>query len=350
VRVTAVDVGRSSVEPLGWEPADVAYTAVVADVPLPPAEVQLDPWNDPEPGAVEAHPTADEVAAVHQAVSDAIASAGPGGAPSPFVRVVEPATGSSGALRLRVALPEPGVVEIRRADGTPVAGRIDDVDDTAGAARLVVSRLEHVARWEQIRVLGDHPSPLADAVGLELYEAVEGEERRPADRRPLPSDGGYQLAYRPGAGGTWLPPRVFVELRNQSDDDLYVAVLDLTDRFRCHAVLPTELVGRGRTLALWSGAPIPASLPVGRPVVPGAKAKDWLKVVVSDVDFDATSFDLDALDEPVSRSAAVRAAPRNTLERIAGKARSRDFGPGGASPPVARWSATTVTLETRVPS
>ena len=75
-----------------------------------------------------------------------------------------------------------------------------------------------------------------------------------------------------------------------------------------------------------------------------------LEVVVSDVEFDATSFDLDALDEPVSRSVGFRSAPRNTLERIAGKARSREFGPGGPPPPVARWAATTVTLETRVPA
>jgi len=247
-------------------------------------------------------------------------------------------------------VPEPGIAEIRRADGSPVAGPVGDVDDTPGAARLVVSRLEHVARWEQIRTLGDHPSPLAEAVALDVYEAREGESRRPADREPLASDGGYALAYERCPDGSWRPPHVFVELRNRSDDDLYVAVLDLTDRFRCHSVLPTELLGRARPFALWAGAPIPASLPTGRPVVPGALARDWLKVVVSDVAFDATSFDLDALDEPVSRRATARAAPRNTLERIAGKARSRDIGAADDTPPVARWAATTVTLETRVPS
>ena len=108
VRVTAVDVGRSSVEPIGWEPDDVAYAAVVADVPLPPAEVQLDPWVAPEPGDPRPGATAADVAAVHDAVVAAIASAGPDGTPSPYVRAVDPSTGSAGAVRLRVAVPEAG--------------------------------------------------------------------------------------------------------------------------------------------------------------------------------------------------------------------------------------------------
>ncbi len=350
VRVTAVDVGRSSVEPIGWEPDDVAYAAVVADVPLPPAEVQLDPWVAPEPGDPRPGATAADVAAVHDAVVAAIASAGPHDTPSPYVRAVDPSTGSAGAVRLRVAVPEAGIVEIRRADGSLIASPLSGVGVTEGAARLVVAHLEHIARWEQVRSLGDHPSPVADAVTLDVYEAMEGETRRPSDRPALVADGGYQLTYHRGVDGLWQPPRVFVELRNESEDDLYVAVLDLTDRFRCHAVLPTELVGHGRSYALWSGAPIPASLPAGRPVAPGAAARDWLKVVVSDVDFDATSFDLAALDEPSARGPSTRGAPRNTLERIAARAHRRDFAAADPAPPVARWAATTITIDTRVPT
>ena len=104
----------------------------------------------------------------------------------------------------------------------------------------------------------------------------------------------------------------------------------------------------GSELSLEDRRPIPVALPAGRPLVPGASARDWLKVVVSDVAFQATSFDLDALDEPVARSAGARRSPQNTLERIAGRAVTRDIG-GGDEPPAVRWAATTVTLEVRVP-
>lgn len=354
VRVTDVQVGRSSVEPVGWTMEEVAYRAVVADVPLPPAEVQLDPWVPPPPGADG--PSAKDVAAVHAAVARAIATAGPDDSPSPYVRIVEPGAAGRRGVRLRVAVPAVGVVQITRADGSPIAGPVEKVGAPGeGPARTVAARLEHVARWEQVRLLGDHPSALADAVSLAIYAADDATTPRPLEREALPSDGGYRLEYHQvvGAGGTgvvgaWVAPYVYLALRNRSDDDLWVAVLDLTDRFRCHAVLETTLVGAGVELSLAERRPIPVALPTGRPIVPGASARDWLKVVVSDVPFQATSFDLDALDEPVSRSVGLRRAPQNTLERIAGRAVTRDVDAGG-EPPAVRWSATTVTLEVRVP-
>ncbi|MET0459154.1 MAG: caspase family protein, partial [Ilumatobacteraceae bacterium] len=350
VRVTAVQVGRSSVEPIGWTMEEVAYRAVVADVPLPPAEVQLDPWVPARRGS--AGPTVDDVAAVHHAVAQAIATAGPDDSPSPYVRVVDPDAGAGRAVRLRVGVTGPGTAQLTRADGSPIAGPVTGVGDARsgdGPARLVAARLEHVARWEQIRLLGDHPSALADAVALQVYAADDAHTTRPLDRPPLPSDGGYRLEYRPGPDGSWVAPHVYLALRNQSADHLWVAVLDLTDRFRCHAVLDTTLLKAGLELSLEDRRPIPVALPAGRPVVAGASARDWLKVVVSDVEFQATSFDLDALDDPVARSAGGRRAPHNTLERIAGRAISRDIG-GGGDPPAVRWAATTVTLEVRIPA
>ncbi|MET0145584.1 MAG: caspase family protein [Ilumatobacteraceae bacterium] len=340
--VVAVDVGRSRVDPVGWTPLDVAYRAVVADVPLAPAEIRFD----------------DGVGdATRDLVMGAVRTAGPGGGPSPFVRIASgigdgDEVGRAGApapLILRVAEPDAGRATIARADGRPVTAAIDDVTAVGGGARLLVARLEHVSRWEQIRRLADHPAPLADAVELLVYAAGDDEARRPESRAPLAPDAGYELAYRPGSGGSWVAPRVFLELRNRHGRDLYVAVLDLTDRFRCHAVLPTELVTAGHDLALWSGAPIPVELPSGRAVVSGSSATDWLLVVVSAVDFDATTFDLGALDDPVRRSAAGRSMPRNAIERLATKALRRDVGAPVLSGDAAGWAATAVAVEVRVP-
>ena len=276
-------------------------------------------------------PTAADVAAVHDAVRRGRSPRpGPTARRRRTSRVVDPSTGSAGAAAPAGRRPRAG----RRRDqaGRRQPGRQPGRRRRRrreGAARLVVSRLEHVARWEQIRSLGDHPSPLADAVTPRRLRGDGGRDAadRPTAGRSRPTAATSSRTDR-GADGSWQPPRVFVELRNESDDDLYVAVLDLTDRFRCHAVLPTELA---RTRA--------ARSPCGRArrsrrrcrrgarSCPGAAARDWLKVVVSDVDFDATSFDLAALDEPVARGASV--------------ARRRRATPSSGSPhgPVAATSA-----------
>ena len=340
VRITSVDVGRSLVEPVDWTPEDRAYRAVVVGVPLPPAEVQLDPPVDGGPGAAD-------VEAVHAAIRAAIATAGPGGSASTSVRVVDETTASPGALRLRVGVPAAGTASIRRADGSPVVGDVEGAD--GAAARLVVSRLEHVASWELVRALGDHPSPLVDVVTLDLFEARPGEARRPADRALLPTDGSCVLSYATRADGTWQAPSLFMELHSHADRDLFVAVLDLTDRFRCHPVVPTVKLGAGRSFAVADGDPIPASLPADEPVVPGATVRDWLKVVVSDVDFDASSFTMQQLDQPPPATTRSAGQFRSTLERLAARAVSRDIGGAPADAPPAQWSASTLVLEVRVP-
>jgi hypothetical protein len=340
VRVTHVEVGRSAVEPIDWVPDDRAYRAVVVGVPLPPAEVQLDP---PEPGSPA------DTDAVYAAVRAAISTAGPNGGPSTAIRVVDPGTASPGALRLRVSVPDVGRARITRADGTAVVG---DVADAGGAgARLVASRLEHIAGWELVRALGDHPSELAGLVSLDVFTAAPGETRLPAGRTPLPTDGSCVLAYEQQLDGSWLAPAVFMQVRSAADRDLFVAVLDLTDRFRCHPVVPTVELAGGHALALNDGDPLPATLPDGVPLEPGASVRDWLKVIVSDVDFEATSFTMQQLDAPPL--APTRGVARSTLDRLAAKAARRDVGGGveaGGSTPVAQWTASTLVLEVRVPA
>ena len=169
------------------------------------------------------------------------------------------------------------------------------------------------------------PSPLAGLVTLELYPCRRGEQRRPPDRQPLATDGSCVLPYAPQLdGSSWLAPSIFMELQSHADRDLFVAVLDLTDRFRCHPAVRRCKLGAGRPLALNDGAPLPATLPAGVPVEPGRFVRDWLKLIVSDVDFDASSFTMEQLDDPPP--AASRGVPRSTLDRLAAKAISRDIG------------------------
>ena len=366
VRVRTAGPSRSVVEPLGWQPDDVAYEAVIASVPLPAAVVRFD---------------RDGPADAYERVREALSSAGPGGTPSPYVEVeggrrdaVETgrrrALGTPSAIGWSCASPRSPtairsigsrvagpprlraasgpVFRILRADGTPLVA--DQPGLGVSSARAVVAHLEHIARWEQLKALGGHPSRLRDAIRLELFETRSSDPGQPADDTPLVAAAGdYRLEYR-RLGDAWETPAMLLRLVNTTKRDLFVGVLDLTDRFRCHASLfPTALIAAGRTVAIWDGRPIPAVLPTDRPIVSGAIARDWLKVVVSEADFDASAFEMSALDEPfvVRRSASV--AP-SVLERLAGRVLTRgapsEPASGSSNP---EWCADTYAITIAVP-
>jgi hypothetical protein len=362
VRVTDAHASRSVVEPLGWQPLDIAYDAVVASVPLPAAVVRFDPGGPAD---------------ACDRVREALSTAGPGGTPSPYVQVQDGASsdddgqgsgaGSSGdRLVFRVAaVPDGYTVEridggrvtptgvaggpafrILRPDGTPIVA--DQPGLGVSSARAVAARLEHIARWEQLKALGAHPSRLRDAVRLDIYPADPTGPSRPA-RAPLAAAAEYRLAYG-RRGDAWQAPAMFLTLTNTTDRDLFVAVLDLTDRYRCHASLfPTARIDAGRTVAISDGRPVPASLPVDRAIQSGALARDWLKVIVSETDFDASAFEMSALDEPfVTRRSA--ASQGSALERLAGRVLTRGAGsvpPAGSPNP--DWCAETYAVTITVP-
>ncbi len=164
---------------MGWEPADTAYRAVISWVPLPTATVTFD--------AVEG----DVADAAYDQVRQVLASSGPQGSPSPYVR--ERTTGSApGGLALRVRFeggePDGPCLRVLRADGSPaIPGAASAVacGDPTRAAPTLVRQLEHVARWEQLRELGSHRSALADAVQLRIYPAKPDEAALPSDRDPV---------------------------------------------------------------------------------------------------------------------------------------------------------------------
>ena len=89
---------------------------------------------------------------------------------------------------------------------------------------------------------------------------------RPGERAPLRPDasGDIRLRYR-RAGEAWLKPYVFVYLHNRSDRDLYCALLDLTDRFRCHGSLfPVDQSQRRQEHLAFEGRPIDITVPQER--------------------------------------------------------------------------------------
>jgi hypothetical protein len=340
VRVVAVETGRAAVEPIGWKPADTAYRAVISWVPLPTATVTFDPADG------------DAAAGAYDQVRKVLASSGPSGTPSPYVR--ERVAGSSSAglvLRIRFEEDQPGpCLRVLRADGSPAIPTTASAvacGDPIRAAATTVQQLEHVARWEQLRELGSHRSALADDVQLRIYPAEPGEMALPPDRQPFGLAGEYTIPYR--ANGE--APNVFMHLKNTSDRSLYVALLDLTDRLECDVLYQTKTLGAGTEDNVNDkGGPMKLSLSQGVDPVPGARTQDWLKIVVSESPFEADAFELAAVGEQARSSAP---EPSNILELIAARTVSRGVtavDPGQFEPAAADWCATTVALVVEVPS
>ena len=316
--------------------------AVVVAVPLPPAEVQLDPPTDGGAGGRRCRRRAPAPCAPPSPPP------GPGGTPSTSVRVVDATTASPGALRLRVAVP---AARHRPHHAGPTAARSSatsppptaPVPGSSSAASSTSPRGSRSAASATTR----RRSPTLST--LDLYAVDDDERRRPDDRQPLPADGSCVLTYRPRPDGSGRRRRCSWSCATAPTRDLYVAVLDLTDRFRCHA-RPPDRPARRRAHRSRCATAIRSRrrCPPDEPVVPGAAVRDWLKVIVSDVDFDAVVVH-DATARPAAAPHAVgEGVPLDArpARRPGGQPRRRR---GDRTTPAAQWAASTLLLEVRVP-
>jgi len=339
-RATEVEPTRTTVAPIaGWSPAnDRQYPVVITSVPLP---------------RVGARVRGDAESA--QLVERAISTAGSGGGPSPHIRLlpegashdgpclVVRAEGAEGAQRFRVLRP----------DGTPAAPDMHGPNDSS--ARQVVAVLEHIARWQVVKSLDNPGSSLRNLLALEVVPFLADDPSFPADRDALVPDavGEIRLSYRMTPEGKWVAPRVYLRIRNCDTAEnrrLFCAVLNLTDRYRIHSSLfPGTWIEAGRMVAGLEGRPIQVSLPPGREICRGALVRDWLKLVVADRDFNALGFELPRLGEPPSRGATIRRAPSSTLDRLAGRALTRDASDEVTEATVGDWATSIVPLVTVVP-
>ena len=335
LRVEAVDAVSCRVTPLGWDPGfDEVYPVVLATVPVPPCTV-----------VVGAHPGDNPVAA--ERVRAALRTAGPGGGPSPDVRTAAPDDSVTGP-RLCITAPlrdgRP-VFRVLRADGSPAAPDVPG-HDPASAAR-VVAVAEHVARWETLLRLDNPLSRLAGAVRVEIVAADP--DGGPVDGRPplRPADDGrIRLVYR-RVGETWVAPQVVVRLHNDASRPLWCTLVDLTDRYRAHTRLfPCARVAAGGVAAAAEGRPIPVTLPRGRPVAPGASARDWLKLIVTEEPATGLSFELPALGEPVTRGAL---DPRAVAARLRRGAPTREMGVEDDHVAGGDWASVVLPVVTMVP-
>ncbi|AGZ41812.1 caspase family protein [Actinoplanes friuliensis] len=312
-QVLEVQVAKSLVAPVGWEPDPGAqYPVALAAVPRPAVSLAFDN-------------TAGAAAAGLRA---AIETAGPGGRPSPYLRVVE--TGPPDVIVSEAD----GLTALDGNTGKPL-GILPDQDP--------VRELERLSQWLQLRRLDNPGSPLAGAVKIELISGGGG-------RLPVGADGTVELAYR-FAGDGWQSPEVRISLRNTTDRRLYCILVDLAGEARSHVDLfPGGWVDPGKVAAAMRGRQIRVSLPQSRPVMPGATATDWLKLLVAEQPLDAEKYLLPrtgqggrAGESRLSRPATAAPVSGSLVgHRDVAAAYRGDLGGGD-------WAVTTLRLITSVP-
>jgi hypothetical protein len=331
VRVVAVHLDRSTVEPIEWPPdPQQQYEMVLSDVPLPPVAVTIRAGAD-----------------VVSRLSRAVRTAGPGGGPTPHIRILDPDEAATAPLLLRVCEGAEGAtVQITSADHEPLAPPVA-TDDASLAG--TVGDLEHIARWLQVRNL-TNPSPaLEDAVRIEVLRPSADGTTPPPDSAPLPA-GNLEFDYT-WTDDRWKPPSVHIRLRNTTDTKLFCVLLDLTDRYRMHAELyPGEYLAAGGVVDVGRGAPITLSLPPDRQVEAGASGTDWLLLLVSEEPFSSDPFSLPRLRE-IPRQPPARGSGRGIsgiLGRLGLRAVRRDLASDDAA--ARDWTAKVVEIRTRVPA
>jgi hypothetical protein len=322
-RVVEVQLTRSRVEPIDWEPDTGArHAAVVVEVPLPPASVEL---------AGDAAGTD----LLREHLSD-----------SPHVEERDTVT-EAGGDHFRVLAAADFV--ITRADGTPLT---DAVPATAEGAAATARRLDHLARWHLCKRLDNPLSALAGKVEIELVVAERGTRAPPPGTLPTlsPDSGGdLRLRYRRNGLG-WEPPHVFIYLHNRSDRDLYCSLLNLTDRFRCHSLLfPMDRIPAGKSAVALEGRAIDVAVPAERIAAGWAEVQDWLKLLASEERFEPDAFALPNLDGALPHPPMTRDhRPRSTIDRLARRVADRDLG-GEALSSAPEWTTAIVSLVTERP-
>jgi hypothetical protein len=154
------------------------------------------------------------------------------------------------------------------------------------------------------------------------------------------------LQYR-REGDRWVPPRVFIRLRNTTGRSLYCVLLDLTDSYRIHADLfPGGTLAERHVVAADHGRPIEVSLPAGRPPEPGQTVTDWLKLLVAERSFASSPFYLPRLGEPARIASNRSSALSGVLDRLGYVALHRgDPGSG----PATDWTTELLTVVTQIP-
>lgn len=219
----------------------------------------------------------------------------------------------------------------RSTDDHPLVTAIQGY--TFESVSKAVQRLEHMARWINIAELA---SPAvsripSDAVQMQIYQ--DNQELQDLD---------IQFTYQP------QQPTFKVKLRNTSDQALYCALLDLTDRYAVDAGL-FEAGGiwldPGQEVWALGNQPIYASVPEALWKQGKTETKDILKLIVSTTEFDATLLEQFELDLPTPPHRSVERG-QGTLNRLMNRVQRRELRSAPEEPVCDDWTTSQIMITT----
>ncbi|HEY9672889.1 MAG TPA: hypothetical protein V6D11_15705, partial [Waterburya sp.] len=242
------------------------YKAVVTSLPLPPLGVCIE---GDEAGVTLAR--------------QAIQGASPEHQQSLYVCEVA----ESERAEFRLIARDSQYLIARPLDGSLLVAPI--VDYTVENASKAIQSLEHIARWTNIATLSTPAISRisSDAVKMQVYQG-NLEITKPQIR--------LEYNYE---NGEWRQPTCRVKLTNTSDESLYCALLNLTDRFGVSAELfpgGGVWLEPGQEAWVLEGKPIYGSVPKELRERGITECKDILKLIVCTAEFDATLLQQDKLD------------------------------------------------------
>ena len=208
------------------------------------------------------------------------------------------------------------------ADDRPLVAAISGYTDAT--ALQAIKRLEHITRWLNITELA---SPATSRIPPDTVEMLIYQQ----DGSPL-LDTQIRLEYQQ-ENGSWRSPTLKIKLKNTSNEPLYCALLDLTDRYAVSAEL---LYGGGIWLQPRGEEGEEAWVNRGEPICPTVpkqlwqeagitEVKDILKLIVCSTEFDATLLEQPELDLPQQRELPTPRRGNGTLNRLMQRIPGRDL-------------------------
>jgi len=319
VREVRPELSRVEVKPQGHElNREATYRAITIATPLPALGIYL--VGD---------------ASALELLRKALASAGGDNRPSLLVQE----TDAEDRATLRVDVTA-GVYRISRTRAElPLIAEVGGTNEEG--ARLVVDRLEHVARWLAVAELKNYGSRLGDAP-VEITVSVPTYEERVERWNEVDPRRGIRLYYR-HVNGKWQQPRLRIQLTNRGSEDAYCALLWLGEDYSISSSLLPERtvhIPAGSSVAANGGKDVYGKVPQEKWREGRTEVTDLLKLIVSTEQFDPTLFEQEAIDRYV-RTRAVEgfgARPRSVLERLAKRVHVRALSTQPEDEVVADWA------------
>jgi hypothetical protein len=293
VRVTQLDAAESSVTVIhGSLPADaVALPVVLSYLPIPPLTVMLG-------GALVSDPN------LRATISA-----------SPFLTIANDAKAAD--LMVFAAVDQYQLLRLEASEPIATCANVDEV----------VLSLNHIARWENVRRLGNHQSPLSEAVRMTVWSWLGAPLAAgdPPQTAPLPENPPH-LSYHDIQGRS-LPSRFTVEITNTAERPIYFVLLALSESFAIQKIRQAEgrLIPR-QTIWIRPQDGIPVSVPDALYARGVTRRQDTLLLLASERDADFSLLEQGMIGTTYNRPTATRQArSRHLLDMLLRTAMTREI-------------------------